>query len=316
MKTILITGAAGFIGTNLSKRLLKEENKIVGVDNFITGSRDNLKALNSDSNFSFIESSIESPSLKKKLSKYKFDEIYDLACPTGVPNLVTLAEEMFSACSAGTKNLLDIALANRAKFFFTSSSEVYGDPEIFPQTESYTGNVDPVGIRSPYEEGKRFSESLVIMFQRKFKLDTRIVRIFNTYGSHMSREDLRVVPKFIDQMLKGEDISLHGSGEQKRTFCYVDDLVNGFILVMEKGSRGEVYNIGSTEEITMVELAKLVIQISGKPSKIKLEKRLEYDHQARMPDLSKITALGWKQKVTLTEGLKKTFEWYRDPIHV
>ena len=301
---ILVTGAAGFIGSNLTEHLLNKGNFVYGVDNFITGSKENIKRLSKNPSFGFLESDISNFSDQKikLLHDQRFDQIYHLACPTGVPNLIILAEEMLGTCSQGTKNVLEIARKSNAKFLFTSSSEVYGDPKEFPQNEEYTGNVNQIGIRSPYEEGKRFAESLISMYVRKYDLDVKIGRIFNTYGPNMFVKDMRVIPRFIQQIKEKKPLTVHGRGIQRRTFCYVDDLVNGIELVMSKGVKGEVYNIGSDEEITISELALLVKEVCRSNSQIKSVERPPHDHQARKPSLRKINNLGWSSRISLEEG--------------
>jgi len=209
----------------------------------------------------------------------------------------------------GTKNVLEQVRKTKAKFLFTSSSEAYGDPQIFPQKEGYTGNVDPTGFRSPYEEGKRFSESLTLMYARKYNIDAKIVRVFNTYGPEMSNGDNRAIPIFLRQALKGEPITVHGKGLQTRTFCFVDDLVEGLITVMEKGTGGHVYNLGSNKEITITKLAELILRLSNSKSGLKFVKRPSHDHQSRLPNLEKIRKLGWSPKTDLKEGLVKTIQW-------
>jgi len=303
---ILVTGAAGFLGANLTEYLLGQGHEVLGIDNFITGSRKNIEELSGKPNFKFFEADIVTLTPVAKASFSQVDQVYHLACPTGVPNLAPLAEEMLLACSVGTKNILDIALQNKASFVFTSSSEIYGNPEKFPQAESYSGNVDPTGLRSPYEEGKRFSEALVAMYSRKHGLDAKIVRVFNTYGPRMSEKDTRVIPNFIRQITKEEPLTVHGDGQQRRTFCYVDDLIAGLELVMEKGKAGEVYNLGGDEEITIAALASLVAEVFGAQSGLKQEERPKHDHQARMPQLSRVKALGWSPQTTLKEGLLLT----------
>lgn len=310
MKTILVTGGAGFIGTNLCKQLLNSGNKVLAIDNFITSSGDNLKELKKHPNFTFIKHDIVKP-LPAKLKDERIKEIFHLACPTGVPNLLSLGEEMLLTCSVGTRNVLELAKEKRAKLLLTSSSEVYGDPEMFPQSEDYSGNVLPTGFRSTYEEGKRFSESLVAFYARKYGLEAKIVRIFNTYGPHMTLTDTRVIPNFINQIKHNKPLTVQGKGFQRRTFCYVDDMVDGFLTVMEKGTPGEAYNLGGDEEYSIKQLAEMLIKANNDP-KVTIEyiPRPEHDHQARRPDLKKIKKLGWKQKIKLEEGLKKTLEWY------
>lgn len=311
MKTVLVTGGAGFIGTNLCKKLLDNGFKVIAIDNFITSSGENRKELTANKNFTFIKHDITKPlPATIKQHEARIREIYHLACPTGVPNVTKLGEEMLLTCSVGTINVLEIARIHKAKLLFTSSSEVYGDPEVFPQSEDYTGNVDQIGIRSTYEEGKRFSESLVAMYVRKYKVDAKIVRIFNTYGPYMTLTDTRVIPNFIQQIKTNKPLTVQGKGTQRRTFCYVDDLVAGFLTVMEKGNAGEAYNLGGDREYTIKELAETIIKITDPKQKITYVPRPGHDHQARRPDLKKVKKLGWKQKIKLDEGLKKTLEWY------
>jgi nucleoside-diphosphate-sugar epimerase len=304
---VLVTGGAGFIGFNLCKILMHKGHEVIALDNFITGTRTNIKKLKAYPHFSFFKHDIVKP-LPSVLKQKKINQIYHLACPTGVDNLIPLAEEMILACSIGTKNILELAKLHKAKFLFTSSSEVYGDPLVSPQKESYTGNVDSIGTRSPYEEGKRFSESITAMYQRKFKLNTRIVRIFNTYGPTMSASDTRVIPRFLNQALNGKPLTVKGKGLQRRTFCYVDDLVAGILLVMEKGRSEEVYNIGSDKEISIIKLAKLILDITKSKSTISYVVRPTHDHEMRMPDLGKVKKLGWQAKINLRRGLVKTLE--------
>ncbi|MEX0621848.1 MAG: NAD-dependent epimerase/dehydratase family protein [Candidatus Woykebacteria bacterium] len=307
MKKVLVTGAAGFIGSNLVGRLLKESYYVVGIDNFITGEPKNIRKFSGDSNFKFIRADIVNldAGQVEDLIHERFSEIYHLACPTGVPNLVTLAEEMLLTCSVGTRNILEIARKSGSKFLFTSSSEVYGDPKVFPQEESYSGNVDPIGIRSPYEEGKRLAESLVIMYVRKYGLRGKIVRVFNTYGPNMSEKDERIIPKYIQQIKKGAPLTVHGDGTQMRTFCHVADLVNGLLLVMREGKNGEPYNIGGVKEIAVKDLAQTMIRLFSSKVGISYVKRPAHDHQSRRPDLTKISSLGWSPSVGLEDGLSR-----------
>jgi len=299
---ILVTGAAGLIGSNLCLKLLKKGHQVLGLDNFVTGSPENIKKLKSFPKFTFVRHDITKP------FPNNFELIYHLACPTGVPNLGPMAEEMLLTCSLGTRNVLELAKKQGAKLLFTSSSEVYGDPAVFPQDETYTGNVDQVGFRSPYEEGKRFAESLIMMYVRKYKIDAKIVRIFNTYGPGMAAGESRVIARFLQQAVTGKPLSVHGQGKQKRTFCFVDDLVDGLILVMKKGQSGEVYNLGSDKEISIIKLAKLIIKLTRSKSSIKWIERPSHDHQARLPSLKKVKKLGWEPRTPLEEGLRKTID--------
>lgn len=316
-KTVLITGGAGFVGKNLSLKLLDLRYRVIAIDNLITSSEKNLGPLLNHPNFTFIKHDITQPliTLTSRLSPITYNlspitHIYHLACPTGVPNLIPLAEEMLLTCSVGTRNIMEIAKTTGAKVLFTSTSEIYGNPLINPQCESYTGNVDPVGIRSAYEEGKRFAESLIIMYTRKYGVDAKIVRIFNTYGPNMDLSDTRIVPNFIRQIFKGMPLTIQGDGEQSRTFCYIDDLLDGFLTVMENGEKGEVYNLGGDSEITVNELVAYFNKITGMRLPVKYIERPSHDHQGRHPSLDKIKNLGWKQKISLEEGLKRTLAWY------
>lgn len=302
---ILVTGGAGFIGKHLCHKLLTQRHTVVAVDNFITSHKKDLRTLLVHSKFKFVRHDIVKP-LPAVVSKIKFNQIYHLACPTGVPNVTRLGEEMLLTSSIGTKNVLDFARRIDAPFVFTSSSEVYGNPLKSPQPEEYTGNVDPTGIRSTYEEGKRFAESLVVWYARRYNLRGRIVRLFNTYGPGMSDSDTRVIPTFMRQATRGQALTVQGSGNQQRTFCYVMDTVNAIILAMEKGATGRVYNIGSTQLITMNELAHLIKKITHSKSSITYIVRPAHDHDHRRPVLTKIKRLGWKPTTTLSNGLRLT----------
>ncbi|HVY35715.1 MAG TPA: NAD-dependent epimerase/dehydratase family protein [Candidatus Paceibacterota bacterium] len=310
---ILITGGAGLVGSNLSKRLLDEGHSVFVVDNFTTGSEENVKSLQGYENYSFCECGIESPDFIKFCEKVgcDFDRIYHLACPTGVPNIDILAEEMLISCSIGTLNVLRIAEKSKARLLFTSSSEVYGEPEKTPQDEKYTGNVETTGPRANYEEGKRFSETLVAHFVKKYGLHAVTVRLFNAYGPNMSLKDQRVLPRFIQQALRGDGLTVQGEGSQTRTLCFVSDILDGFEAVISKGTPGEIYNLGSDSAITIRELAEFVIAAVGSESEIVSVPRPEHDHSSRMPVLEKIRSLGWRQKVDLKLGLQKMIENFK-----
>lgn len=309
-KTVLVTGGAGFIGTNLCAKLLAQGKRVIALDNFITSTGENLQVHKDNPNFIFIKRDIIKPMLELFKDDIHIDEIYHLACPTGVPNLITLAEEMLLTCSIGTRNVMELAIHHKAKVLLTSSSEAYGDPEVFPQKEEYSGNVSTTGVRSVYEEGKRFAESIVAMYVRKYKVNAKIVRIFNTYGPFMNLKESRVIPSMINQIMMGKPLTVQGNGSQNRTFCYVDDLVDGFITIMSKGKSGQVYNLGSDQQITIKELAKLFITITGLNLKIKYCKRPFHDHRGRLPSLKKAKALGWKPRTNLIKGIMKTLRWY------
>lgn len=312
---ILITGAAGFLGTNLANFLLGEGHTVLAVDNFSTGSRDNLALLEKfGENFEFHEWDVTTPEFLRYFSNPELgiDRVYHLACPTGVPNIQTLGEEMVDACSVGTKQVLEVARVHKARILFTSSSEVYGQPKVTPQQENYTGNVDPLGDRASYEEGKRFSETLVRLFVKKYAVQATIVRLFNVYGPYMSLVDDRVVPRFMVQALSNQPLTVQGDGSQKRTMCYVDDLIAGLMLVIEQGQPGEAYNLGSDQELNMLQLAEKVRDLVGSQSEIIHVPRPHHDHNSRMPVLDKMSALGWSQKVSLDEGLAKTLENFKE----
>ncbi len=311
MNRVLITGAAGFIGSSVARTLLENGDTVIGVDNFVTGQPEHIKTLKQFPLFTFIKHDIVMPFPQQLTEGRQITALYHLACPTGVPNLTTLGEEMLLTSSYGTRNVLELARIHSAKVVFTSSSEVYGNPMESPQKETYTGNVDPVGIRSTYEEGKRFAEALVMLYVRKHKLNASIARVFNVYGPGMAPSETRVIPRMITCALAGRPIPLHGEGIQTRTFCYVDDLTRGLILLMKKGKRGEVYNIGSDQEIRIKDLANLIQQLTQTNRKLKILPRPAHDHDTRRADLTKIKTLGWVPEVLLPDGLQRTVEYFK-----
>lgn len=305
MASILVTGGAGFIGSNLCRTLLAEGHVVHAVDNCITGSRTTIAALEGNANFFFYLLDISEPQFLETFLNTKIDLIYSLACPTGVPNLITLAEEMLRTCAQGTFNVLEIAKHHRAKVLLTSTAEVYGQPLVSPQDETYTGNVNPLGMRSAYEEGKRFAESTLAMYVRKYGVDARVVRIFNTFGPGMSLNDFRVIPHFIQCVLNEQPLRLYGDGLQTRTHLYVDDLVRGLQLVMESGIPGEAYNVGGEHQMTIRELAELIITLTNHDAGIIYEPHFIEDHTHRRPSVEKAKSLGWSQQIPLEEGLRR-----------
>ncbi|HII30132.1 NAD-dependent dehydratase [Candidatus Woesearchaeota archaeon CG08_land_8_20_14_0_20_47_9] len=317
---ILIIGGAGFIGCHLCEGLLRE-HAVVCLDNLSTGSRENIKQLLSNSRFYFIREDITSDlrAIKARLSNAEiqrgFDWVLNLASPASPAAYAKMPVETMLTGSAGTYNALELARAYNAGFLFTSTSEVYGDPEINPQHEGYFGNVNPIGARSVYDEAKRFSEALIMAYHRKFRLKTRIVRLFNTFGSRMASDDGRVVPTFITQALANKPITVFGSGKQTRSLCYVSDTVEGICAAITAEDKDEInypINVGSEEELSIVELAKKIIKLSSSSSRIEFKDLPEDDPKVRRPDITRARKLlGWEPKVNVDEGLVKTIEWFR-----
>ncbi len=305
-KSILVTGAAGFLGSHLCEALLKKGNNVIGVDNLSSGSLLNIKDLLGLERFNFIEHDVI------EYLEIKCDEIYNLACPASPVQyqsnpIGTLKTNVF-----GASNLLELALKNQAKIFQASTSEVYGDPLEHPQKESYWGNVNPVGLRSCYDEGKRCAETLFFDYQRKHKTEIRVARIFNTYGPKMKSDDGRVVSNFIVQALENKPLTVYGEGLQTRSFCYVDDLIRGFILLMDHQEFKGPVNLGNPVEFTMIELAKKVLNITSSISKIEHEDLPLDDPKKRKTNIElAIKELNWKPDIHLEEGLKKTIEYFK-----
>jgi nucleoside-diphosphate-sugar epimerase len=315
-KRILITGGAGFIGSNLSKVLLNKGEYVDCVDNLITGRIEAINSLRSYHRFRFFKLDVSDTAFFNTFIDNKYTDIYHLACPTGVPNIKTFGEEMLKTCSSGTENILRLACAHNAKVLYSSSAEVYGNPEIFPQSEDYHGNVNPVGPRSAYEEGKRFSEALIVMYVDKYKIDAKIVRIFNTFGIGMSQEDSRVIPRFLKNIRKGENLVIYGDGSQTRTHLYVDDLISGLLLVMERGCCGGVYNIGGEEQLSVADLAIAIKKLSNATVDIEYHPHFIEDHSDRLPMTTKVKALGWKPIIKVAEGLLRMLSSYGIPVNI
>ncbi len=312
MKTILITGGAGFLGSNLCGRLLKEGNRIICVDNFLTGSKENIESFLTDQNFKFVEHDIIDPLFVDE----DIDEIYNLACPASPVDYQDNAIRTVKANTIGVINMLGLARAKNAKIFQASTSEVYGDPLEHPQKETYRGNVNPDGPRACYDEGKRCAETLFFDYQRTHNLKIKIVRIFNTYGPNMASDDGRVVSNFIIQALKGEDITIYGDGNQTRSFCYADDLIDGFIKMMASDNQitGPI-NLGNPDEFTVNELARKVVELVGSKSEIVFKDLPIDDPTRRCPDISLAKEnLEWEPKIKLQEGLLKTIEYFKTKI--
>ena len=315
MKTILVTGGTGFVGSNLCYRLIEEGHRVICLDNNYTGSLENVAPLLDNPRFSFVEHDVISPYDCSE----KLDRIYNLACPASPP-FYQGNKSIFTTktCVLGILNMLELAKRDGARILQTSTSEVYGEPQVHPQVESYRGNVNPIGIRACYDEGKRCAESLMFDYHRHEGVDIRVIRIFNTYGPYMNPEDGRVVSNFICQALRGEDITIYGEGQQTRSFQYVDDLIEGMVRMMEneQGFVGPV-NIGNPGEFTIRQLADLVLHKIPTTSKLVHRPLPADDPTQRRPDIALAgKQLGWKPTIPLSEGLDKTIAYFREKLGV
>ncbi len=309
---ILILGGAGFIGSHLTKYFLKKNHQIYVIDNLITGNKNNLKEFLNYKNLIFIKRDIINYNFH---NLPKFDLIYDLASPAS-PNLFKeLSLEILRANSIGVFNLLEFFLKSKSKtLIFASTSEVYGDPLVSPQKETYFGNVNPNGIRSVYDESKRFAEAALLAYMRKFNLDIRIARIFNTYGPFMDKNDGRVISNFINQAINNKPITVYGEGQQTRSCCYIDDLINGLVKFGEtKNLKGEIINLGNPDERKIIDIAFLIKKLTNSKSKIVFKPLPEDDPKSRLPDISKAKELlNWQPKISLKEGLIKTINYFKN----
>lgn len=316
----LVTGGAGFVGSHLCRSLLDGGDGVICIDNLITGDRENIEGLIENSRFEFIEQDITRlASIRQLADKIQnLDYIFHLASPAS-PNkksprsYINYPLETLLVNSLGSYNLLELAKKLSASFLYTSSSEVYGDPQVTSQNEDYFGNVNPNGIRSVYDEGKRFGEAITMAYVRKFGLDARIVRIFNTYGPKMQIDDGRVISNFINQAITNKKITIYGDGKQTRSFCYIDDMIEGLKLAMfSQKTKGEVINLGNPDERTILELAMIIKKITGSKSEITFEELSEDDPKSRKPDIGKAKKLlNWEPKVKLVNGLRKTIDYFR-----
>ncbi|MCX6695271.1 MAG: SDR family oxidoreductase [Candidatus Altiarchaeota archaeon] len=305
---VVVTGGAGFIGSHLCERLLRDGNKVVCVDNLVTGSLKNIKHLRNKKDFEFLKQDVS----EKIQVAGKVDYVMHFASPASPIDYLELPIETLKVGSLGTYNTLDLAKYKKAKYFLASTSEVYGDPLVNPQPETYWGNVNSVGPRSVYDEAKRFSEALTMAYHRVYKIDTKIVRIFNTYGPRMRRNDGRVVPSFIDSVLNNKPITIFGDGSQTRSFCYVDDLVEGIVRLMNSGLN-EPVNLGNPSEITVLEFARIIKKLTNSDSELAYRNLPTDDPKVRRPDITKAkTKLGWQPKVSLEEGLLKTIDYFKN----
>ena len=307
----LLAGGGGFVGSHLAELFLARGDEVVVIDNFATGRRSNIAHLADHAQFTLIDHDITRP-----LPEFdtKFDAVLDLASPASPADFATMPLEILAVGSTGTTNLLDLAVAHSACFFLASTSEVYGDPLVHPQPESYWGNVSSIGPRSCYDEAKRFSEAITMAYHRVHGLDVRIARIFNTYGERMRPDDGRVVNTLVVQALRGEPITLHGDGLQTRSFCHVADEIIGLAAVLDGHLTGPI-NVGNPNEFTIRQLAELVVDLTDSPSKIitvPLPLEREGDPAQRRPDISLISGVyGWKPVIELTDGLSRMIEWFR-----
>ena len=306
---ILVTGGAGFIGSHLCDRLLTEGHEILCLDNFFTGRKANIKDFLRNPMFELIRHDIIQPII------LEVDRIYHLACPASPVHYQYNPVKTIKTNVIGTYNMLGLAKRVKARILLASTSEVYGDPAVHPQQEDYWGNVNPIGVRSCYDEGKRVAETFAMDYHRQSGVDVKIVRIFNTYGPNMLRNDGRVVSNFIIQALSGDDITVYGDGSQTRSFCYVDDLVEGMVRMMDTDGFTGPLNLGNPEEYTILDLAKKIIEMTGSKSRIIYKPLPSDDPTQRQPDISRAgEQLGWKPAISVDEGLKRTIEYFRKEL--
>jgi dTDP-glucose 4,6-dehydratase len=310
---ILVSGAAGFIPSHMCDRLIAEGHSVTGLDNFLTGSTANLTQLESCDRFRFIAQDVAQP-IPEAIAAGPYDAVLHMASPASPKDYLEHPIETLDVGSIGTRNMLEIALRNKATFLVTSTSECYGDPLVHPQVETYWGNVNPVGPRSCYDESKRFAEAMTMAYHRAHGVRTNIARIFNTYGPRMQLNDGRVVPAFLDQALRGEPLTVFGEGSQTRSFCYVSDLVDGLYRLMQSDERYPV-NLGNPREMTILEFAEHICKITKTSSVIIRQPLPEDDPKQRRPDISKAKrVLSWEPRVQLDEGLKHTIEYFQKKI--
>lgn len=310
MEKVLVTGGAGFIGSHLCNLLIDKGYFVYCLDNLLTGKRENIKSLESNPNFEFLDMDL----VKNEIEIDEINYIFHLASPASPADFKSLSEEIALVNSLGTLNLLKLGVNKKAKFLMASTSEVYGEPEEHPQKESYRGNVNSFGPRSCYDESKRFAETLVYIYRKKFNLDARLVRIFNTYGPRMRKDDGRVVSNFINQAISQKPLTIYGDGEQTRSFCYVSDMVDGIFKAMfSENTDGKIFNLGNPEEYKMIDLANKIKEMTKSNSEITYSDLPEDDPSRRCPDISKAKEiLNWEPKVKVDEGLQKTIEYYKN----
>ncbi|AGL21629.1 NAD-dependent epimerase/dehydratase [Actinoplanes sp. N902-109] len=307
---ILISGGAGFVPSHLADALLARGCSVVAVDNFVTGSRDNVAHLADEPRFTLIEADVTEGLPAHPALAERFDAILHMASPASPTDFAKLPVEILKVGSVGTLALLDRAVADSARFLMASTSEAYGDPAVHPQPETYWGNVNPIGVRAVYDESKRFSEAATMAYHRFHGADTAIVRIFNTYGPRMRPDDGRAIPTFISQAMQGIPITVHGTGMQTRSITYVDDLVRGILLLLDSTETGPI-NCGTEHELTMLELVEMIVKLTGSSSQVELRERTADDPEKRRPDLTLArTLLGYEPQIGPEEGLRRTIEFF------
>lgn len=310
-QTVLVTGGAGFIGSHLCERLLQEGHDVICADNFFTGAKENIRHLLDHKQFELIRHDVTNPLV------IEVDQIYNLACPASPVHYQYNPIKTIKTSTVGVVNMLGLAKRVKARILQTSTSEVYGDPDEHPQKETYWGNVNPLGLRSCYDEGKRVAESLFMSYHRQHELDIRIVRIFNTYGPRMHPDDGRVVSNFITQALRNQPITIYGDGSHTRSFCYVDDLVDGLVRMMENTATIGPINLGNPVEMTVGDLASTIVRLVGSSSHIAYQPIPDDDPRKRQPDIALAKKyLDWEPKVNLEDGLKKTIAYFRGVLQI
>lgn len=312
MSRVLISGGAGFLGSHFCDRYLRLGYEVVCLDNLLSGTVENIRHLQGNPLFTFLQADVEAlASLLLHKAGHRFEHVLHLASVASPELYLKHPLKTLSSGAEGTRAMLEVARKDSAVFLLASTSEVYGDPTVHPQPESYWGNVNSIGPRSVYDESKRFAEALTMAYHRTFGVDTRIVRIFNTYGPRMKAGDGRVIPNFINQALNGQPLTIYGNGEQTRSFCFYEDLLDGIIALIEKGNEMPV-NIGNPDEYTMLELAEVVIQETGSTSRLVHAPLPQDDPKRRRPDISAARErLGWQPRVPLREGLAQTIQWFK-----
>lgn len=312
MKTILVTGGAGFLGSHLCDALIQKGDFVICLDNLFTGSCKNIEHLMSNKNFQFVEHDIVNPI---KIADKKIDQIYNLACPASPVHYQLDAIQTVKANTVGVINVLELAKDHSARVLQSSTSEIYGDPEVHPQTESYRGNVNTIGPRACYDEGKRVAETLFFDYHRKFGLEIRVARIFNTYGPRMAKNDGRVVSNFIVQALQNEEITVYGNGKQTRSFCFVSNLIDGLISLMNVEDFTGPVNLGNPTEKTILQIAETIIAMAGSHSKIVNKPLPQDDPKQRRPDIALAAAkLQWRPEIDLERGLRETIDYFKKVI--